>query len=107
MNIFSRIRCPDERIIFPPDSRVEAKFINPELTVNPLVLVSTGVDVVVDGSVVVCDVVVVVVVVVDGDVVVVVVVVMKVVNFDAGFKNDFVVAADLILVVLGVLHINN
>ncbi len=43
-------------------------------------------------------------VVVDGDVVVVVV---KVVNFDAGFTNDFVVAADLVLVVLGVLHINN
>jgi len=105
LNKLSRIRCPDERIIFPPDSRVEAKSINPELTVNPLVLVSTGVDAVDDCSVVVCDVVVVVVVVVvDGDVVVVVV---KVVNFDAGFTNDFVVAADLVLVVLGVLHINN
>ena len=105
MNKFSRIRCPDERIRFPPDSRVEAKSINPELTVNPLVLVSIGVDVVDDGSVVVCVlVVVVVVVVVDGDVVVVVV---EVVNFDAGFKNDFVVASDLVLVVLGVLHINN
>lgn len=68
-------------------------------------LVSIGVDVVDDGSVVVCVVVVVVVVVVvDGDVVVVVV---EVVNFDAGFKNDFVVASDLVLVVLGVLHINN